>query len=315
MATGPMATGPVPADPTANRPTAGTGLERTAVGAVPLAYAEEGRGGRPLLAVHGFTGAKEDFAAQARRLARSGWHTVMPDLRGHGASPTPATGYDLTTMAADLAGLVDSLGWTRFALLGHSMGGMVAQRLAVDLAARAGRASSPVAALVLVGTTDGPVPIERSLVELACTVVADGGMPALLAAQKALGTALVTSSASADRLRVLHPDWDGYRDRSLLACAPAMYVEAARGLLDTPSRLDELAGLRVPVLVVVGDEDTVMLPGSRRLAAGIPGARLVVVEGAGHHPQAEHPEAFAATVADFLDAALPGAGRASGPAP
>jgi pimeloyl-ACP methyl ester carboxylesterase len=218
----------------------------------------------------------------------------MADLRGHGSSPAPATGYSLRAQAADLVGLVDRLGWSRFAVLGHSMGGMVAQRLALELPSR-------VSALVLVGTTDGPVPVDRDLVELACVVVRDGGMPALLAAQKALGAALVTSSASSARVRGLHPDWDEYRDRSFLACSPAMYVEVARALLDEPSRLTELAELRVPTLVVVGDEDDVMLPGSRRLAATIPGAELVVVERAGHHPQAEHPEAFAATVADFLD--------------
>jgi pimeloyl-ACP methyl ester carboxylesterase len=221
----------------------------------------------------------------------------MPDLRGHGASPAPRSGYDLAGLAADLVGLVDRLGWERFGVVGHSMGGMVAQRLALDLPGR-------VSALVLVATTDGPVGVSRALVELACSVVASGGMPALLAAQRALGSALLTSSAAADRLHRLHPDWDDYRTRSLLACAPAMYLGLARDMLDTPSRLPELATLDVPTLVVVGDEDDVMLPGSRRLAATIPGAVLDVFAPAGHHPQAEHPERFAATVASFLEAAV-----------
>jgi pimeloyl-ACP methyl ester carboxylesterase len=270
-----------------------------------LAFAEVGSGGRPLLIVHGFTGAKEDFARQAERLAGRGWHVVMPDLRGHGSSPAPQAGYDLSVMAADLAEVVDRLAWTRFAVLGHSMGGMVAQRLALDAVDR-------VSALVLVGTTDGPVPIDRSLVELACRVVRDGGMPALLEAQRVLGSTLMSSSASAGRLREIHPDWDEYRDRSFLACSASMYVELARGLLDTPSRLEELAALEVPTLVVVGDEDQVMLPGSRRLAATIPGAELVVVAQAGHHPQAEHPGEFAATVAEFLDRAAPPVSMHSG---
>jgi pimeloyl-ACP methyl ester carboxylesterase len=285
--------------------------ERVAPGAtVELAFTEVGAGGSPLLAVHGVTGAKEDFAAQAGRLAARGWHVVMPDLRGHGSSPAPASGYDLSTMAADLRGVVDRLGWDRFALVGHSMGGMIAQRLALD-------ARDRVAALVLIGTTDGPVPINRALVDLACSVVADGGMPALLEAQRTLGTTVLSSSGAAERLHRLHPDWDEYRDRSFLACSPVMYTELARGLLDTPSRLDELAGLHVPTLVVVGDEDDVMLPGSRRLAATIPGAELDVFSPAGHHPQAEHPERFAATVAAFLEAAGagPSVGQVAAPAP
>jgi pimeloyl-ACP methyl ester carboxylesterase len=275
----------------------GPGRAAGAAPAVELAYAEQGRGGRPLLAVHGFTGAKEDFADQAGRLAARGWHVVMPDLRGHGSSPAPATGYDLATVAADLALLVDRLGWERFGLLGHSMGGMVAQRLALDLPDRQ-------AALVLVGTTDGPVPINPALVELACAVAASGGMPGLLEAQRALGETLLTSSASAERLRARYPDWDEYRDRSFLACSPDMYVEVARDLLGTPSRLDALARLAVPTLVVVGDEDEIMLPGSNRLAATIPGAELLVLSPAGHHPQAEHPDRFAGTVAAFLEAAV-----------
>jgi pimeloyl-ACP methyl ester carboxylesterase len=204
-------------------------------------------------------------------------------------------------MASDLARVVDGLGWARFAVLGHSMGGMVAQRFALDHRDR-------VDALVLVATTDGPVAIDRDLVELACAVIAGGGMPALLAAQKALGTTFITSSASSARLRDLHPDWDAYRDRSFLACSPVMYAEVARALLDEPSRLGELASLAVPTLVVVGAEDGVMLPGSCRLAATIPGAELVVVDEAGHQPQAEHPAAFAVTVGEFLDRARQAAG-------
>ncbi len=277
---------PAPTDP----PVAGAGAP------VELVLTGVGAGGSPLLAVHGFTGAKEDFATQAGRLAERGWQVVMPDLRGHGSSPSPASGYDLATMAADLREVVDRLGWDRFVVLGHSMGGMVAQHLALDVPDR-------VSALVLVGTTDGPVPISRSLVELACSVVAEGGMPGLLEAQRALGATMLTSSAAARRLQGLHPDWEDYRDRSFLACSPVMYEQLARGLLDAPSRLEELAGLQVPTLVVVGDEDEVMLPGSRRLAATIPHAQLVVLSPAGHHPQAELPDRFTEAVETFLDTA------------
>jgi pimeloyl-ACP methyl ester carboxylesterase len=278
-----------------SHPGSGDGQSAPADGAtVELATTEVGVGGRPLLAVHGFTGAKEDFWGQAGRLAERGWHVVMPDLRGHGASPGPVSGYDLATMASDLVALADCRGWSRFAVVGHSMGGMVAQRLALDAPGR-------VSALVLVGTTDGPVAVNRAVVELACTILGAGGMPALLDAQRALGATVVTTSSSVERLRVLHPDWDVYRDGSFLACSPDMYAEVARGLLDTPSRLPELAALDVPTLVVVGDEDDVMLPGSLRLAKTIPDAELVVLSPAGHHPQAELADEFAAVVGRFLD--------------
>ena len=63
-------------------------------GDVSLEIAEAGAGGRPLLMVHGFTGAKEDFADFFDRLAERGWHVVAPDLRGHGASDHPSRPQD-----------------------------------------------------------------------------------------------------------------------------------------------------------------------------------------------------------------------------
>lgn len=101
------------------------------VGSIDLSVAEAGRGGRPLLLVHGFTGAKEDFADWIDPLADEGWWVVAPDLRGHGASAKPddEASYSLASFAADLWSLVDGLGWRRFSLLGHSMGGMIAQVL------------------------------------------------------------------------------------------------------------------------------------------------------------------------------------------
>src|SRR5438105_8162906 len=82
-----------------------------------------------LLLVHGFTGAKEDFVDHIDALAARGWHVVAPDHRGHGASdkPTGEDSYSFSIMADDMMALTDALGWDSFVLLGHSMGGMVAQ--------------------------------------------------------------------------------------------------------------------------------------------------------------------------------------------
>ena len=99
------------------------------LGTVQLAIAESGAGGRPFLLLHGFTGAKEDLTEWLDPLAEAGWHAVAPDHRGHGASSKPddESAYSFEILAADSLALLDALGWDRFALLGHSMGGMVAQ--------------------------------------------------------------------------------------------------------------------------------------------------------------------------------------------
>src|SRR3954453_1292326 len=88
---------------------------------IRLRIAAAGEGGRPLLLVHGFTGAKEDFTDFLDDLAGAGWHAAAPDLRGHGASwhAQSEDDYDLEHYADDLWALVEALGWERFVLLGH----------------------------------------------------------------------------------------------------------------------------------------------------------------------------------------------------
>src|SRR3954453_5854689 len=98
---------------------------------IHLNIAEAGRGGRPFMLVHGFTGAKEDFTEWLDRLAGEGWHAVAADNRGAGASEKPAdeADYSFDLLADDVFAVADSL-WgvdTQFVLLGHSMGGMIAQ--------------------------------------------------------------------------------------------------------------------------------------------------------------------------------------------
>lgn len=104
-------------------------LRTVDLGDVELSIAEAGVGQRPLLLLHGFTGAKEDFTDWLDRLAASGWHAVAPDHRGHGASskPTSEDAYSFEIFANDAERLIDALEWRRLVLVGHSMGGMVAQ--------------------------------------------------------------------------------------------------------------------------------------------------------------------------------------------
>src|SRR5690606_18998293 len=147
---------------------------RVVVGDVEVAYLEAGRGGRPLLVLHGFTGAKEDFADHLPALAEAGWHVVAPDLRGHGetSKPDDEAAYSFEALRADALGLVDHLGWDRFVLAGHSMGGMVAQVLALDHPDR-------VAGLVLLGTGHGPLEgLDPELVAVGVELVRAGGIPA-----------------------------------------------------------------------------------------------------------------------------------------
>ncbi|HEX2577953.1 MAG TPA: alpha/beta hydrolase [Aquihabitans sp.] len=269
---------------------------RVDVGGVELAVAESGRGGRPLLLVHGFTGAKEDFADWMGRFADDGWWVLAPDLRGHGASSQPAdeASYSLATFATDLWALVDHAGWDRFALLGHSMGGMIAQELVLQHPERVER-------LVLMDTDGGPARgIDAETVAFGVEVLRTQGLPALLALIDQLPTP--PRSPAEERLRATRPGFAEWCDAKLRASAPAMYAAMALELTSRPDRLPELAGLDVPTRVVVGEQDRDFLGGSRRLAEAIPGADLVVVPDAAHSPQLENPVAWWEAVGPWLAA-------------
>lgn len=97
------------------------------VGELELAYVGTQGEGRPLLLIHGFTDTSRSFSLLAPHLA--GHRLVMPDLRGHGASRA-GRGFGVTDFAADMAGLIRSLGLDRPLVVGHSLGAMVSIALA-----------------------------------------------------------------------------------------------------------------------------------------------------------------------------------------
>jgi 3-oxoadipate enol-lactonase len=267
------------------------------LGDVRLAIAEAGVGGRPVMLVHGFTGAKEDFTDFLEPLAERGWHAVAPDLRGQGASDHPGDeeSYSLAIMAADLLALADALGWGSFVLLGHSMGGMIAQQLLLAHPER-------VRALVLMDTTHGPIDwVEADTRELAAAVVRELGIPALMEALKLLRDEdpLMTPAF----LRLLHekPGYSEFCDAKLLASAPAMWLAMSNAMLTQPDRLDRLEDVDVPTLVIVGEQDIPFVAHGERMAKTIPGAQLAIIPDAGHSPQFENTAAWWGALSSFLE--------------
>lgn len=266
------------------------------LGDVSLHVVATGEGGRPIMLVHGFTADADEVAGVIEPLADLGWHAVAPDLRGHGRSdrPTDAGAYSLETMAADVVALADRLGWDRFALLGHSMGGGVAQLIALDHPRR-------LTGLVLASTFHGPVPgISMELVQLGCWVVREAGMEGLADAQAARRAENPESVAAFERLQEAIP---GYAEQSrarLVSTSPDMWMAMAPRFVEQEDRLERLATVDVPTAVIVGELDTTMGDDCRRLAETIPGAHLTVIPGAGHVPQLEDPGAWWAAVSGFL---------------
>lgn len=269
---------------------------RVELGDVSLHVVDAGEGGRPVMLVHGFTANSDEVAGVMEPLAELGWHAVAPDLRGHGLSdrPTDAGAYSLELMAADVVALADWLGWDRFVLLGHSMGGGIAQIIALDHPER-------LTGLVLASTFHGPVPgISMELVQLGCWVVREAGMEGLADAQAARRAENPESVAAFERLQEAIP---GYAEQSrarLVSTSPDMWMAMAPRFVEQEDRLSRLAALDVPTAVIVGEFDGTMGDDCRRLAEAIPGSHLTVIPGAGHVPQLEQPDAWWVAVSDFL---------------
>ncbi len=261
-----------------------------------LAYAEAGVGGRPFLLVHGFTGAKEDFTEWLDRLAADGWHAVAPDHLGHGDSDKSG---DRSSYTFDA--LVDALlelaaeRWgpnAPFVLLGHSMGGMVAEVLALREPAR-------VSALVLMDTFHGPIPVaNRADIEPALAILDERGIDGLQDILLQRGSPLDTPAHL--KLCAERPGYAEFNDRKVRQTAAGAYAGLLTSMLDGPERLESLRTLTMPALVIVGEQDVPLIGQAERMADAIPNAELVVIPDAGHSPQFENPDAWWAALSSFL---------------
>ncbi len=252
--------------------------------------------GPGLILVHGFGGAKEDFAGHVAALSVT--HAVVVfDHRGHGASgkPDDVASYSLERLRADTLAVADATGLERFRLLGHSMGGMVVRRIAIDHSER-------VDALVMMDTSPGPIPgFDAALLDAAANVAIDEGKEALKALLDLAG-ALETPAYR--RMLVEAPGYQEFVERKWNDVSPIMWGALARAIGHQSDDLDAMRSLAMPVLVIVGDEDEAFLRPSRAMAEAVPGAQLAVIPDAGHSPQAENPRAWYVALSDFL-AAVP----------
>jgi pimeloyl-ACP methyl ester carboxylesterase len=231
--------------------------------------------------VHGYCQSSLYWAPTLERLAAAGRRALAPDLPGFGASAGLPGPYTMEAYADGLAALLDTRGLERVAVAGGSMGGVVAQHFALRHPARLTR-------LLLVATG-------------AAMEDPAGGLARADAIARAPWdeAAVEPIVAGFFRERPPAPQVEAYRRIARTAAHDAA-VEAARS--NARSRtLEELGQIRVPTLIIQGRHDRARTPEHGTLMRDrIPGARLVVLEGSGHTPQIEEPEAFHAVALPFL---------------
>ncbi len=246
-----------------------------------------------LLLLHGIGGAKEDFAHHLDALAAR--HRVVTfDHRGHGESDKPddPAAYSLDRMAVDTACVAAAYELHDLRILGHSMGGMVMRRFLLADPSR-------VRAVVFMDTSAGAPPgSDTELVMAASEVVRTGGLAAL----KQLSDELdLLGSESYQRVLVERPGFAEYAEYKWRSQSPVMWTTLMHEIVTQPDQLAELAGLTVPTLGIVGDQDAMFLQPMDDIVRTVPGARLVVLPDAGHSPQFENSDAWIAAMLEFLN--------------
>ncbi|MEU1622280.1 alpha/beta fold hydrolase [Streptomyces sp. NPDC005722] len=257
------------------------------VNGVTLAYDDEGEGpGTPLVLVHGHPFDRSMWAPQVAAAA-AGRRVVVPDLRGYGASEVVPGITLLETFARDLAALMDHLGVAEAVVGGLSMGGQIVmefQRLFP------GRTTG----LLLADTFPGAETEEgrRAREAMAERLVAEGMS----------GYAdYVLDRMIAPRNVTALPGVAAHVLRMMRGTSPEGAAAALRGRALRPDYGAVLAAVRVPTLIVVGRDDVYTpVAEAEAMHAAVRGSRLVVVEGAGHLPNLERPDAFDAALLGFL---------------
>jgi 3-oxoadipate enol-lactonase len=249
-----------------------------------LHHTRRGHSGPPVVLLHGLGSSSRDWEFQEVAL-EDRYRVVAVDLPGHGHSRPAGQSVTIESMADEVAALLAGLGEAPAHVVGLSLGACVALRLGLQAPGRV-RSLTLVNPFARVQPT-GPRDVARLLVRLTMLGVAPMRMVGAHVArglfpwpeQRALYEAAVTSLGATSR-------------RGYAAALRALAQFDARG---------QVAAIRRPTLVVAGDRDTMVpLPPKLRLAAAIPGARIVVVPASGHATPYDQPDTFNRVLLEFL---------------
>jgi 3-oxoadipate enol-lactonase len=241
--------------------------------------------GLPVVLLHGFPFDHTIWQAQIEALSSEA-RVITPDLRGHGQSPVLQTGYGMDHMANDIVALLNDLGIDQAVWVGHSMGGYLTmaalRRFPTRVRAAAFVATHPYA--------DSPEKQQdrktsaiKALEQGSEAVVSD-----MVNNLFAPGTDLESDTVQ--------------RIRSIMLNTPRVGVAGAlEAMAGRPESVETLRNTRIPMVMIAGAQDQIVKADQLdTLVKQVPHLRLVTIDGAGHMPMIEQPDATTTALREFL---------------
>lgn len=246
------------------------------------AYTLLGSGPEHVLVMHGWLGDHTVFAPMFPALDLSRFSYAFPDYRGYGKSRQLSGRYDMEELATDALALADQLGWERFHLVGHSMGGMAIQKIMVKAPARV---KSAVAV--------APVPASGTRLDEEGRGLFEG------AVDSDEHRRIIIDFTTGNRLSGV------WLDKMVRDCREATTRDAFAGYLKAFTDSDfsaEVKGLEAPLLVLPGEHDPALSSEIMRTTflEWYPRASMEVLPNAGHYPMQETPVYLATVIERFL---------------
>ncbi|MBI5015621.1 MAG: 3-oxoadipate enol-lactonase [Deltaproteobacteria bacterium] len=258
---------------------------KVTVNGISMNYTLDGPASAPAVALsHSLAANLSLWDAQVSALAHR-YRVLRYDIRGHGGSDAPEGAYPLAQLASDAHALLGALGIRRACFVGVSLGGMIGQLLALEH-------PEVLAGLVLCDTTSRVPPEARALWDERIAEVRERGLEAQV-------EATVGRWLTAD-FRERYPDVVERVRGVIRATNPDGYIGCCHAIREV-DLTDRLAGIAVPTLVLVGDEDlSTPVAASQAIHERIDGSTLITLPRAAHLSNVEQPEAFNRALVAFL---------------
>ncbi len=255
------------------------------VNGVKLYYEVAGEGEETMLFSHGLLMNAHMFHKQIA-FFKSRYRCVAYDHRGQGQSEVTATGYDMDTLTNDAVALIKALNLGACHVVGLSMGGFVAMRLAA-------RQPKLVKSVILMETSADIEPNAFKYRLLSLVFKYFGAAPI---SRRIMHIMFGQKFLKDPQRKAERQEW-----RQMIINNPPTIVRAVHGVIERPSILAELKNIAAPTLVMVGDQDLATIPAkAEQIHSLVPNSKLVIISGAGHSASIEEPEKVNLAIDEFL---------------